>query len=325
MGFFASAASRSMGTLRAPRNHPATAAIHASEPSTASRVPRKRMVLPGMGLADHGLRAFDAARGLEGLGVFSHDGAGDDEALDLARSLVDLRDPGVPVVPLDGMVLHVPPPAEDLHGLVGDLVGDLRGVELRTSAGLGVAFPTVLHPRGLVDEEAGRPYSRLHVGQLERYGLVLGDGLPEGGALRGVARGVAEGGLGDANGLGCYPDPPSIQRAERYAKTFAFHAKQVLLGDEHVVEEHVIGGRGDHAHLPRVRPEGDAFRPEINDEGRDPLVVSALRAGEEDRGAGDAPVGYPLLVPGDAVATFDPLGPRRYRRGVGARLRLGQA
>src|ERR687889_755351 len=320
MGFFASAASRSMGTLRAPRNHPATAAIHASEPSTASRVPRKRMVLPGMGLADHGLRAFDAARGLEGLGMFSHDGAGYDEALDLARSLVDLRDPGVPVVPLEGMVFHVPPPAEDLHGLVGDLVGDLRGVELRAGAGLGVAFPTVLHPRGLVDEEAGRPYPRLHVGQLERYGLVLGDGLTERGALGGVARGVTERGLGDADGLGCYPDPPRIQRAERDPEPLTFLTEKVSLGNEHLVEEHVVCGGGDNTHLLPVRPEGDAFRLQVDEEGRDPLAVSALHAGEEDSGPGDPPVGDPLLVPGDTVAALDPLGPRRDRRGVGARL-----
>src|SRR4051795_4155633 len=128
MGFSTSAASRSTGTRRAPRIHPATAASHATELSTTSRVPRNRMVFPGTGLADDGLRVFHAARCFQGRGVGLHDGAGDDEALDLARSLVDLRDPRIPVVSLDGMVLHVPPPAENLDGLVGDLVRDLRGI-----------------------------------------------------------------------------------------------------------------------------------------------------------------------------------------------------
>ena len=154
---------------------------------------------------------------------------------------------------------------------------------------------------------------------------MLGDGLPERGAFRGVARGVAEGGLGDANGLGGYPDPPRVQRAERDAETLPFLAQPVFLRDEHVVEEHVVGGRGDHTHLPRVRPEGDAFGIHGDDEGRNAFAGSALRAGEEDRGAGDTSVRDPLLVPGDAVAAFDPLCPRRNSRGIGARLRLGKA
>src|SRR5215210_6577715 len=112
-----------MGTCRAPRNHPATAASHAKEPRTASAVQRPRTIFPGTVLTDDGPGVLDAARSFEGLGVFLYDGAGDDEALDLAGSLVDLRDPRVAVVPLDGMVLHVPASAEDLDGLVGYLVG----------------------------------------------------------------------------------------------------------------------------------------------------------------------------------------------------------
>src|SRR5215212_1699769 len=80
-------------------------------------------------------------------GPLLEDAARDDEALYLTCALVDLRDPRVAVVPLDWMILH---------------------------------------PGCLVGQEPGRPYLRLHVCQLERYGLVLGYGLAERGALRRV-------------------------------------------------------------------------------------------------------------------------------------------
>ena len=49
--------------------------------------------------------------------------ARDDEALDLVRALVDLRDLGVAHVLLDRVVLHVAVAAEDLHRVGGDLHG----------------------------------------------------------------------------------------------------------------------------------------------------------------------------------------------------------
>src|SRR5262245_10525928 len=49
----------------------------------------------------------------------SEDGAGDDEPLDLARALVDLGDLRVALVPLDGELLRVAVPAEDLDRLAG--------------------------------------------------------------------------------------------------------------------------------------------------------------------------------------------------------------
>src|SRR3712207_8168874 len=65
-------------------------------------------------------------------------------------------------------------------------------------------------------QEPGRPYLRLHVRQLERDRLVLGYGLAERGTLHRVAGGVAEGALGDAEGLRGDPDPAEVQRSERH-------------------------------------------------------------------------------------------------------------
>src|ERR671921_1561322 len=95
-------------------------------------------------------------------------------------------------------------------------------------------FP-VLYPRRLVDEETGRPYLGLHVCELECYGLVLGYGLAEGGSFCSVMRGVAEGGLGDADGLGGNPDPTTIQGAARDAKPFPLFPEPILFRDEDVI------------------------------------------------------------------------------------------
>src|SRR5215207_1442599 len=56
--------------------------------------------------------------------------AGDDEALDLARALVDLGDLGVAVVALGREVLGVAVAAQDLDRLAGPVTRDARGEEL---------------------------------------------------------------------------------------------------------------------------------------------------------------------------------------------------
>src|ERR1700756_1317191 len=56
--------------------------------------------------------------------------AGDDQLLDLARSLVQTEETRVAVEALDGDFLHVAGTAVDLHAAVGDAVDHLRGEEL---------------------------------------------------------------------------------------------------------------------------------------------------------------------------------------------------
>src|SRR5262245_32902438 len=57
-------------------------------------------------------------------------GRSDHEALYLARALVDLGDLGVAEVPLGREIPEVAVTAEDLQGLLGDAVRDLRGEQL---------------------------------------------------------------------------------------------------------------------------------------------------------------------------------------------------
>src|SRR5215212_1950590 len=131
-----------------------------------------------------------------------------------------------------------------------------------------MALFLVLHPRRLVDEETGRPDLGLHVRELERYRLALGYGLPEGSSPQSIPRGVTKRRFGYADRLGGYADPTRIQRAERDAEPSSFLPQSVLFRDEDVVEEHVVGGGGDHAHLLCVLAEGDTLGVHPEDEGR---------------------------------------------------------
>src|SRR5438067_5551033 len=127
----------------------------------------------------------------------TEDRAGNHEALDLARALVDLGDLRVAVVALDRELLRVPVAAEDLDRLASLPPGGLGGEELRLRAGLRVRLAALLQPRRPVDEEPGSGDLRRHVRQLVLDRLERRDRPAEGvPLLRVLARDVV-GGLRD--------------------------------------------------------------------------------------------------------------------------------
>src|SRR6516164_5716918 len=73
---------------------------------------------------------------------------GDDDALDLARALVNFRDARVAVVPLDRELGRVPVAAVYLDGLVGHAGGHFARVELRHRALGAMSHLGVFHLRG---------------------------------------------------------------------------------------------------------------------------------------------------------------------------------
>src|SRR5205823_9411596 len=89
--------------------------------------------------------------------------AGDHEALDLARPLVDLRDLRVAVVTLDRELLRVAVAAEDLDRLARLAPRHLRGEQLRLRSRLGVSPLVLLQPRRAMDEQPGRVDLYRHV------------------------------------------------------------------------------------------------------------------------------------------------------------------
>src|SRR6476620_5163352 len=95
----------------------------------------------------------------------------DDQALDLARALVDLGDLGVAVVALGREVLRVAVAAEDLDRLAGPVAGHARREQLGLGALDRVRPPRLLQARGAPDQRAGRLDLGLHVGELLLGGL----------------------------------------------------------------------------------------------------------------------------------------------------------
>src|SRR3954453_10884808 len=96
----------------------------------------------------------------------AEDLAGDHEALDLARALVDLGDLGVAVVPLGRELLRVAVAAEDLDRLAGLPARDGGREQLRLRALDAVREAGLLQARGAPGERSGGLDLGLHVGEL---------------------------------------------------------------------------------------------------------------------------------------------------------------
>src|SRR5919205_3803594 len=131
-------------------------------------------------------------------GLQTEDRPRDDDALDLARALVDLGDLRVAVVALDRELLRVPVAAEDLDRLAGLPAGRLGGEELRLRALLAVRPALLPEPRGAVDEQARGVDLGRHVGELPLDRLEVADPLAELPPLERVCARRVVGGLRNA-------------------------------------------------------------------------------------------------------------------------------
>src|SRR5436190_6737920 len=105
--------------------------------------------------------------------------ARDDEPLDLARPLVDLRDARVAVVSLDRIVAKVAIAAMDLDRLGTHPLGELRGVELGLRCFGEARLAGAAHARCVKDQQARGVDARMHVGEVISDGRVLDQLLAE--------------------------------------------------------------------------------------------------------------------------------------------------
>src|SRR4051794_25445805 len=135
--------------------------------------------------------------------VHPGDRAGDDELLDLGRSLEDVVDLRVAVHALHRELPRVAVAAQDLHGALRRPHGNLARLELAHRA-LGVLelVGVAAHPGGAPDQQPGGVDLELHVGQREGDRLVLDDLAAELLALLGVVECELVRGAGDAERLG---------------------------------------------------------------------------------------------------------------------------
>src|SRR5947209_6382380 len=175
---------------------------------------------------------------------------GDDHPLDLVRALVDLHGLGVAHVPLHRELPRIAVPAEDLHGVGGDLhrgvarpaLGHRRLVGVAPDAGVDLA-------RGVVNHQARGVHLHGHVREHELDALERGDRLAELLPLLRVPGGRVERRLADADGHRARHRPRHVERAHRDLESLALLTEPLL--DRHgavrEVERH--GGRAADAHL----------------------------------------------------------------------------
>src|SRR3989304_5238002 len=114
------------------------------------------------------------------------DGAADQEALDVARTLVDHAYADVPVNALHGKVGDVAVASVDLDRIRADLLGHFAGKKLSHRGFLQAEPARVAQGGGVPDHLARDLDPCRHVGKAKVYGLMPDDGLAEGGAFAGI-------------------------------------------------------------------------------------------------------------------------------------------
>src|ERR1700694_1413105 len=148
--------------------------------------------------------------------ALAHDGARDDEPLDLRRAFPDLVDLRVPEPLLDRVLLDVAVAAEHLDGVGRHLHGNVRREALGHRAFRALERPALRrHPSGTPDEQARGVDLHRHVGELEADRLVLPEGLAELLAVLGVLERELIRGAGDADGSRPGSGAVSLQRHQR--------------------------------------------------------------------------------------------------------------
>ena len=226
----------------------------------------------------------------------------DDQALDLARALVDLQELGVAHQLLDRVVPDVAVAAEDLDRVDGRLHGAVRAVDLGVAGHDRIADAGVQVPGGLLVEQARGFDADGHVREHGLHHLVLGDGDAEGLAILGVGDALVEAALHEPGGQRADVRAGLVEGLHRELEAFALGCEQVLLGHHHVLEVHDAGIAGALAQLVLVLVDLEPGRVAVDDEGRDALVALGRVAGGEDHEeAGEAGVGDPGLLPVEHV------------------------
>src|SRR5215475_4785055 len=167
--------------------------------------------------------------------------AADDEALDVVGALIDLGAAHAAIDALDGEVRHVTGAAQRLDGIGTDPFGGLGGDELCHRCFDQTRQARILAGGGVQSELTRRLEARRHIGQPERYGLVLEDRLAEGTALVRVPDGDIEGCPGHADALRGNADASALQVGQGDAIALPLLAQAVRGRHEHVVEADLAG------------------------------------------------------------------------------------
>lgn len=244
---------------------------------------------------------------------------GNRNALHIAGAFVDSADFGVAVEFFDGALLGEADAAEDFNGLAGDVFGDQGGVELGHGGFLDVGELGVAEAGGVVDHEPGRFDLHGHFGELELDSLELGDGFAELAALAGVADGVLEGAVGEADELGADGDAAGIKGFDGYLIALTGLAEDIFRRDAAVIEQDFAGGGAADAEFVLFAADGEAGGVAFDQEAGNAAVTGVgVDGGEDEEEAGFGGVGDPEFAAGEEIAIAIGDGAGGEGEGVGA-------
>ena len=199
----------------------------------------------------------------------------------------------------------------------------LRGVRLRAARLAAVEEPRRLQAHELRGLEL-RPRHRERM----RNRLVLPDRAVEDDAVLRVLRGALERRAADAHGLDRGEHALGIQRVEQVVEALPHLADHVVRRDLEPVDEDLVGVDGRTPELLDLT-DRDLRAIERREEQREAAeglgVISRRGARQQQHVRGLPGIGVPDLAPVDDVAVALLLRERLDPRGVGARVRLGDA
>lgn len=140
----------------------------------------------------------------------------------------------------------------------------------------------------------------------------------------GVADGLVQGRLGDADRAGGDAEAPGVERGEGDREALTLLADPARVGDPDAVEVELGGGRALHPHLLLGGGGFEPFGVAGHQERGDPAGALDSGAGQDRVEVGHAAVGDPRLGAGDDPVVAVPYGLRTERGGIGARGGLGE-
>mmetsp|Transcript_27981 Transcript_27981/g.58342 ORF Transcript_27981/g.58342 Transcript_27981/m.58342 type:complete len:410 (-) Transcript_27981:437-1666(-) len=204
--------------------------------------------------------------------------------LNLACTLVNFRNPSIPVMPLRRHVAHVSHPTQHLYRLMSAHRSRLARRQLCHGRLPREPLPVVLQ-LGRSPRQQPRSVPRDdHLTDLVLDGLHLGNGLAEGVSFERVLHGAVDGGGGDAEGLAGDSDASSVERLHGDFEALAGLADEVRFGDADVVHDQVGGGGGADSEFVFLGAEGEARGVHWYDKGGDALVFQRfIRSSKHNR------------------------------------------
>ena len=225
-------------------------------------------------------------------------------------------------------LLGVAVAAVRLHGDVARLEPCFSGEELRGVGFRAARAAVIEQPRRLQADELRRLELRPRHGERMRDRLVLPDRPVEDHALLRVLHGALERGTADADGLDGRHDALGIERVEQVVEALPHFADHIARGNLQPIDEDLVRVDGGATELLDLA-HGDLRPIERREEEREAAEglgwVARRRAREQEHVRGLARVGVPHLAPVDDETIALLLGERLDARGVGARVRLGDA